>query len=70
MTHPQTRMPQGNCGGGPVDAIISQMESLAIAEERYRDNMPENLHGSLRYEDADRSVDAANEAIERLREIY
>ena len=53
-----------------MDAIISQMESLAIAEERYRDNMPENLHGSLRYEDADRSVDAANEAIERLREIY
>jgi len=53
-----------------VDAIISQMESLAFAEERYRDNMPENLHGSLRYEEADRSVDTAYEAIDRLHDIY
>lgn len=53
-----------------LDAIISQMDSLAIAEECYRDKIPENLRGSVRYEDADRCVDAANEAIERLREIY
>ena len=53
-----------------VKSLISQMESLALAEESYRDNIPENLRGSIRYEDADRSVDAAYEAIDRLREIY
>ena len=53
-----------------VEALISQMESLALAEESYRDNIPENLRGSIRYEDSDRSVDVAHEAIDRLREIY
>jgi len=53
-----------------VESLISQMESLALAEESYRDNIPENLRSSIRYEDADRSVDAAYEAIDRLREIY
>jgi hypothetical protein len=53
-----------------VEAIISPMESLALAEERYRDNIPENLQGSIRYEEAERSVDAAYEAICLLRDIY
>ena len=53
-----------------VDALISQMESLALVEESYRDNIPENLRGSIRYKDADRSVGVAYEAIDRLREIY
>jgi len=53
-----------------VDFFITQMESLTLAEERYRDNIPENLQGSARYEEADRSVDAARNAIEQLREIY
>jgi len=46
------------------------MESLALAEECYRDNIPENLRGSVRYEEADQSVDTAYEAIDLLREIY
>ena len=53
-----------------VEALISQMDSLALAEESYRDNIPENLRGSIRYEDADRSVGVAYEVIDRLREIY
>jgi len=53
-----------------VGALISQLESLALAEERYRDNIPENLRGSVRYEEAVRSVDAACEAIELLHDIY
>ena len=50
--------------------LICQMESLALAEECYRDNIPENLRGSVRYEEADQSVDTAYEAIDLLREIY
>jgi len=53
-----------------VEGFICKMESLALAEERYRDNIPENLRGSARYEEADRSVDAAYEAIDLLREVY
>ena len=53
-----------------VEAMISQMELLTLAEERYRDNIPENLQGSARYDEANRCVDAANEAIEYMREIY
>jgi hypothetical protein len=53
-----------------VEAIISQMELLTLAEECYRDNIPENLKNSVRYENADQSVDAAYEAIDRLRDVY
>lgn len=53
-----------------VQSIIAQMELLALAEECYRDHIPENLKGSVRYEDADRSVATAYDAIDLLNEIY
>ena len=53
-----------------VESLIYEMESLALSEECYRDNIPENLRGSIRYEEADRSVGTAYEAIDLLREIY
>ena len=53
-----------------MKSFISELESLTLAEERYRDKIPENLQGSVRYEDADRCVDTAHEAIDLLREMY
>ena len=53
-----------------LESYIAQIESLALAEEGYRDNIPENLKGSIRYEEADRSVAIGNEAIDLLREMY
>jgi hypothetical protein len=53
-----------------VNAIIAQLEELTLAEERCRDNIPENLQGSKRYDDAEQSISSAYGAIELLREIY
>jgi len=53
-----------------IKTIISQMEKVALAEECYRDNIPENLQGSKRYDDADQSLAAMHEVIELMSEIY
>jgi hypothetical protein len=50
--------------------FIAQLELLAIAEEQYRDNIPVNLQGSIRYEEADSSVTAVYEALDLLHEMY
>lgn len=38
-------------------------------EEMYRDNMPENLQGSEKYERADEVIDALQEAVDGLDEV-
>ncbi len=38
-------------------------------EEMYRDNMPENLQGSEKYERADEVIDTLQEAVDGLDEV-
>lgn len=44
------------------------LESLKDEEEAYRDNMPENLQGSERYEITNAACDALYEAVSQLEE--
>jgi len=44
------------------------LEEVMREEEEYRDNMPENLHGSERYEKADEACSALYEAVSQLEE--
>jgi len=54
-----------------IDAITEAnetLETLKEEEEEYRDNMPENLQDSERYEKADAACDSLDEAISNLEE--
>lgn len=58
-----------------LDEVISKieeakelLENLQAEEEEYRDNMPENLQGSERYEAADAAVDNMSSAMDALDE--
>lgn len=58
-----------------LDEVISKieeakelLENLQAEEEEYRDNMPENLQGSERYEAADAVVDNMSSAVDALDE--
>lgn len=42
------------------------LETLLSEEEEYRDNMPENLQGSERYEKADNACDSIQYAIDNI----
>lgn len=52
-----------------IEAIRPDIESVLNDEREYRDNMPENLQSSEKYDIADAAVDnleSATEAIESL----
>ena len=58
-----------------LDEVISKieeakelLENLQAEEDEYRDNMPENLQGSERYEAADAAVDNMSSAVDALDE--
>lgn len=58
-----------------LDEVISKieeakelLENLQAEEKEYRDNMPENLQGSERYEAADAAVDNMSSAVDALDE--
>lgn len=58
-----------------LDEVISKIEEAKellenpqAEEEEYRDNMPENLQGSERYEAADAAVDNMSSAVDALDE--
>lgn len=58
-----------------LDEVISKieeakelLENLQAEEEEYRDNIPENLQGSERYEAADAAVDNMSSAVDALDE--
>lgn len=58
-----------------LQSIIDQLEDLKSSleepqseEEEYRDNMPENLQGSERYELADAACDSLYDAVSSLEE--
>lgn len=45
------------------------VETCCSEEEEYRDNMPDNLVGSDRYETAEAAIDCMNEALEQLEDV-
>lgn len=51
-----------------MEVLIEEIESIQADEEEYRDNMPENLQGSERYERADTACDALESAKDSLEE--
>lgn len=51
-----------------MEALIEEIEGIQSDEEEYRDNMPENLQGSERYERADAACDALESARDTLEE--
>lgn len=59
-----------------IDEVISGLQSLQGSvesimgdEECYRDNIPENLQGSERYEAADNACDALQNAYDGIDEV-
>lgn len=53
---------------GKIEDLRSELEALMGEEEEYRDNMPENLQGSERYEAADTACDNMSSALDSLDE--
>ena len=49
--------------------LKSTLEGIQGEEEEYRDNIPENLQNSARYEAADEACDALSEAVDGLEDI-
>lgn len=49
-----------------LEAVKSNLEIILSDEEYYFDNMPENLQGSMRGEDAENAIDLLTESIELL----
>jgi len=54
---------------GMISDARSLLEELMSEEEEYRDNMPENLQGSERYEKADEACCSMEEAIGNMEDI-
>lgn len=50
--------------------IMHQLERVRENEERYRDNIPENLQGGSPFELADQSVSIIDEALDLLASVY
>lgn len=49
-----------------IKSIVKQLELIMDSEERYRDSIPENLQGSIMYDNADELVSTLCEAIDLL----
>ena len=49
-----------------VEDVIEEIEAVESDEEEYRDNIPENLVNSERYERAEAAVDALSNARDSL----
>ena len=45
-----------------LEDIKADLEEITYEEEEYRDNIPENLQGSEKYERADEACDNLNDA--------
>jgi len=56
--------------GKLLGALIEQLERIKDAEETYKENIPENLQGSVRYENAEQAIEALEEALEALYGAY
>jgi hypothetical protein len=53
-----------------VALALSILENASLAESRYLDAIPENLRNSSRFENAEASVTAYEEAVQALEGIY
>ena len=53
-----------------LESLGQDLEALKDEEEEYRDNMPENLQESDRYQRADEVCDLLQEALENLDNAY
>ena len=53
-----------------LDRLGQDLETLKEEEEEYRDNMPENLQESDRYQRADEVCDLLQEALESMDNAY
>ena len=49
-----------------LEELKDSLEEVQSEEEAYRDNMPENLQGSERYETADAACDNLSDAVSSL----
>jgi len=49
-----------------ISSIVKQLELIKTAEEQYRDNIPENLQGSVVFDNAEQAVLSLEEAIDLL----
>ncbi len=52
-----------------LEGLKTTLEELQGEEEEYRDNIPENLRGSERYEKADEACDALSDAVSALEDV-
>ena len=52
-----------------LEELKSTLEDIQGEEEEYRDNIPENLQGSERYEKADEACDTLSGAVYSLDDI-
>lgn len=52
-----------------LEDIKADLEEIAYEEEEYRDNIPENIQGSEKYERADEACDNLNDAADTLDEV-
>lgn len=53
-----------------IQAYIAAIEDICNGEQAYMNNIPENLQGSVRYENAENSVEHLLAAIDELKEAY
>jgi hypothetical protein len=53
-----------------VKRLIVRMEEIRDAEERSKENIPENLHGAGAYEAAEESINVMEEVIDLMGTIY
>ena len=53
---------------GMIEDAKSTLEDLLAEEEEYRDNIPENLQESERYETADNACSCLDDAVNSLEE--
>lgn len=51
-----------------IQAITNDLENILSEEEDYRDNMPENLQSSEKYETSDNACSFMQDAIDNLNE--
>ena len=52
-----------------LEEASSGLEEVLAEEESYRDNIPENLQGSVVYERADEACDALRTEIDNLNDV-
>jgi len=51
-----------------LDDCASELDDIRSDEEEYRDNIPENLQGGDRYQDADDNCDKLEDVTENIRD--